>query len=93
MLRRVTMQQALLQLQNISEDCSDGEYSDSKLDDALTNDAQAELDSHGEESDVDSPSKDDDSDLQNQVQVNQDLIRKDGTAWQPLAISQVRRRL
>ena len=47
---------------------------------ALTNDAQAELDSSGEKSDVDSPSKDDDSDLQNQVQVNQNLIGKDGTA-------------
>ena len=50
--------------------CSDGEYSDSELDDALTNDAQVELDSNWKESDVDSPSKDDDSDLQNQVQVN-----------------------
>ena len=93
MLRRVTMQQALLQLQDISEDCSDGEYSDSELDDALTNDAQVELGSRGEESDVDSSSEDDDSDLQNQVQVNQDLIRKDGTAWQALAISQVQRHL
>ena len=89
MLRRVTAQQALLRLQNISVDCSDGEYSDSELDDALTNDAQAELDSSGEESDVDSPSEDNDSDLQNQVQVNQDLIGKDGTAWQALAISHV----
>ena len=49
MLRRVIAQQALLRLQNISADCSDGEYSDSELDDALTNDAQAELDSSGEE--------------------------------------------
>ena len=57
----------------------------------MTNDAQAELDSRGEESDVDSPSEDDDSDLQNQVQVNQDLIGKDGTAWQALAISHVQR--
>ena len=89
MLRRVTMQQALLWIQDISADCSDGEYSDSKLDDALTNDAQAELGSSGEKSDVDSPSKDDDSDLQNQVQVNQDLIRKDKTAWQALAIFHV----
>ena len=62
MLRRVTTQQALLRLQDISEDCSDGEYSDTKLDDALTNDAQAELDSSGEESNVDSPSEDDNSD-------------------------------
>ena len=68
-------------------DCSDGEYSDSELDDALTKDAQAQLDLSGEKSYVDSPSEDDDSDLQNQVQVNQDLIRKDGTAWQALAIS------
>ena len=86
------LRQALLQLQDISADCSDGEYSNSsELDDALTNDAQAELDSSGEESDVDSPSEDDDSDLQNQVQVNQDLIGKDGKAWQALAISHVQR--
>ena len=91
MLRHLTAQQALLQLQDISEDCSDGEYSDSELEDALTNDAQAELDSSGEESDVDSPSEDDDSNLQNQVQVNQDFIGKDGTAWQTLAISHVQR--
>ena len=82
MLRRVTEQQALLGLQGISADCSDGDYFDNELDDALTNDAPAELDSRGEESDVDSPSKDDDSNLQNQVRVNQDLIKKDGTAWQ-----------
>ena len=91
MLRRVTTQQALLRSQDISADCSDGEYSDSELGDALRNDAQAELDSSGEKSDVDSPSEDDDSDLQNQVQVNQDLIGKDGTAWQALAISHVQR--
>ena len=66
-------------------------YSDSELDDALTNDAQAELDSSGEESNVDSPSKNNNSDVQNLVQVNQDLIGKDGTAWQALAISHVRR--
>ena len=51
MLRRVTAQHALLQLQDISADCSDGEYSKlhfSRLEDeALTNDAQAELDSSG----------------------------------------------
>ena len=52
----------------------------------MTNDAQAELDSSGEESDVNSPSKDDDSDEQNKAQANQDLIGKDGTACQ--AISQ-----
>ena len=49
MLRRVTAHQALFRLQDISADCSDGEYSDSELDNALTNDAQAELDSHGED--------------------------------------------
>ena len=81
----------MLRLQEISADCSDCEYSDSEPDDALTNDAQAELDSSGEESDVDNPSEEDDSDLQNQVQVNQDLIGKDGTAWQALVISHVQR--
>ena len=81
----------MLRLQDILADCSDGEYSDSELDDALTNDTQAELDSRGEKSEVDSPSKDDDSDLQNQMQVNQDLIKKDGTAWQALAIFHVQR--
>ena len=82
MLKRITAQQALLRLQDISADRSDGKYCNSELDDSLTNDAQAELNSNGDESDVDSPSEDDDSDLQNQVQVNQDLIRKDGTAGQ-----------
>ena len=80
-----------MRLQDISADRSDGEYCNSELDDSLTNDAQAELNLNGEESDVDSPSEDDDSDLQNQVQVNQDLIRKDGTAGQALAISHVQR--
>ena len=80
MLKRITAQQALLRLQEISADCSDGKHSDSELDDALTNDTQAELDSNAKELDVDSPSEDDDSDLQNQVQVNQDLIGKNGTA-------------
>ena len=79
----------MLRLQDISADCSDGKYSDSELNDALTNDAQAELDLSGKESDVDIPKEDDDSDLQNQVQVNQDLIGKDGTAWQALVISHV----
>ena len=89
MLRRVVAQQALLQLQGISADCSNGEYSDSELDDVLTNDAQAEFHSSGEKPDVDSPSEDNDSNSQNQVQVNQDLIGKDGTAWQALGISRV----
>ena len=66
-----------------------GKYSDSELDDAFTNDAEAELDSSGKESDVDSLSEDDDSDLQNQVRVNQDLIGKDETVWQALAIFHV----
>ena len=91
MLRRVTAQQALLRLQDISADCSDGKYSDSELDDSLTNDAQAELDSNGKEWNFDSPNEDDNSNSQNQVQVNQDLMEKDGTAWQTLAISHVQR--
>ena len=91
MLRRVTAQKTLLQLQYISADCSDGEYLDRELGDALTNDAQAELDSNGEELDVDSPSEDNNNHLQNQVQINQDLIGKDGTAWQALAISHEQR--
>ena len=78
-------------MQDISADCSDGEYSKSELDNALTNNAQAKLNSRGEESDFDRPSEDDDSDLQNQVQVNQDLIGKDGTAWQALVIPLVQR--
>ena len=86
-LRRVTAQK--LRLQNISADCSDGEYLDRELDDTLTNDAQVELDLSGEKSDADSPSEVDDSDLQNQVPVNQDWIGKDGTARQALAISHV----
>ena len=39
----------MLGLQDISADCSDGEYSDSELDDALTNDAQAEVNLRGED--------------------------------------------
>ncbi|CAK8696664.1 unnamed protein product [Clavelina lepadiformis] len=50
-----------------SADCSDGEYSDSELDDPFINAAEeVELDSSGEESDIDSASEDDDSDSQNQ---------------------------
>ena len=45
----------------------------------------------GKNSDVDRPSEGDDSGLQNQVQVNQDLIEKDRTAWQTLAIFHVQR--
>ena len=61
---------------------ADGEYSKSELDNALTNDAQAELDSSKEKLDVDSPSEDNDSDLQNQVQVNQNLsLASFGKLW------------
>ena len=78
----------MLRLQDILADCSDGEYSDSELDDALTNDAQAELDSRGEDQ-TSIVLTNDDSNLQNQMQVNQDLIKKEGTAWQTLAILHV----
>ena len=43
----------------------------------------------GEESGVDIAGEDDNNDLQNQVQMNQDLIEKDETVWQPLAASHV----
>ena len=72
----------MLRLQDISVDCSDGEDSNSELNDALNNDLEeVELDSNGEESGV-SSSEDDDNDPPNQVQVNQDFIGKDGTVWQ-----------
>ena len=73
MLRRFTAQQALLQLQDISANCLDGEHSDSKLVDALTNDVEVKFDSSEENSDIDSSSEDNDSDSLNQVQVNQVL--------------------
>ena len=92
MQRRITAQQALLRLQDISADCSDGEHSDSELNDALTNDVEVELDSSEENSNVDSASENDDSDSQNQAQVNQVLPGKDGTVWQVLAIFHVQRR-
>lgn len=93
MPRRVTAQQALLRLQDISADCSDDEYSDSELYSPFIYDVEEEeeLDSSEEESDVDSSGEDDDSDSQNPMQVNQDLIGKDGTLWQALAISHVQR--
>ena len=81
----------MLRLQDISVDCSDGEDSTSKLNDALNNDLEVELDSSGEESGV-SSSEDDDNDPPNRVQVNQDFIGKDGTVWQALATSHVQRR-
>ena len=79
-----------MRLQDISADCSDGEYSDSELDDVLTNNAQAELNSRVEDQ-TSIVLTNDDSNLQNQVQVNQDLIKKDGTAWKTLAIFHVQR--
>ena len=60
MLRPITAQQALLQLQDISADCSE-------LDDTLTNDEELELDSSEEDSYVDNASEDDDCDSQNQA--------------------------
>ena len=90
MLRRITIQQALLRLQDISADCSDGEYSDSELDDALTNDAQTELNSRREDQ-TSIVLTNNDSNLQNQVQANQDLIKKDEITWQTLAIFHVQR--
>ena len=86
-----TAQEALLPLQEISTNCSNGEYFDSELDDALKMMHKRSLIQVEKNQDVDSPSEDDDSDLQNQVQVNQDLIKKDGTAWQALAVSLVQR--
>ena len=41
--------------------------------------------------DSDSSSEDDDGDIQNPVQVNQNLIGKDGTAWQAFAGAHVQR--
>ena len=77
MLRSFTAPQVLLRLQDISVGCSHGENSNGELDDALDNDIEeVELDSSGEESGVNSSSKDDDNNPPNQVQVNQDLIGK-----------------
>ena len=82
-----TAPQVLLRLQDISVDCSDVEDSNSELNGALNNDLEeVELDSSGEESGV-SSCEDDENDPPNQVQVNQDLIGKDGTVWQALATS------
>ena len=60
MLRPITAQPALLQLQDISADCSE-------LDHTLTNDEELELDSNEEDSYVDNASEDDDCDSQNQA--------------------------
>ena len=86
--KRVAAQDAFLRLQDISADSSDGEYSDTEHDDELINDVKIDF-SDGEDSD--SSNKDDDGDLQNPVQVNHDLIGKDGTAWQALGGSHVQR--
>ena len=76
MSKSFTALQVLLRLQDISVDCSDGEDSNSKLDDALNNDLEeVELDSSGEESDV-SSSEDDDNDPPNHVKVKSGLDRK-----------------
>ena len=88
MQRRVTAQDALLRLQDISVDSSDGEHSDSEHDDELINDVEIDF---SDREDSDSSNEDDDSDLQNPVKVNQDLIEKDGTAWQVLAGSHKQR--
>ena len=77
MQRRVTAQDALLRLQHISGDSTDGEYYDSEHYDELINDVEIDF---SDREDSDSSSEDDDGDLQNPVQENQDLIGKDGTA-------------
>ena len=81
--RRVTAQDALLRLQDISAGSSDGEYSDSEPDDELINDIEIDF-SDGE--DRDSSSEDDEGDIQNPGQANQDLIGKDRSALQALAV-------
>ena len=86
-MRLITAQQTSLRLYDISADCSDREYSDSELDDALKNDVKVEIDSREEDSDVDSASEDDDSDSQNQAQVKQVFTGYDETAGQALTIS------
>ena len=93
MPRRVTAHQSLLALQDISADCSDGESSDSELNDGLVNDVEEQVDSSGEDSDNDSDCEDSDSDSdqQNPVQANRDFTGKDGTAWQAMDVSHVQR--
>ena len=83
--RSLTAPQALLQLQDISEDCSDGKDFNIEVDNALDNNLEEkELVSSGEESDVNSASNDNDNDLQNQLQVL-DLIIKNEIVWLVLA--------
>ena len=93
MPRRITARQSLLALQDISADCSDGESSDSELNDGLVNDVEEQVDSSGEDSDNDSDCEDSDSDSdqQNPVQANQDFTGKDGMAWQAMDVSHVQR--
>ena len=75
-----------MQLQDISADYSDGNNSNSEIDDALNNNlGEVQLDSSGEESDVNSASENNKNDPQNQVKVNQDLIVNDKRGWQALA--------
>ena len=84
--RSFTAPQALLQLQDILAHCSDGKNSNNEIDNALDNNLEeVQLDSSGEESDVNSASEQNKNDPQNQVKVNQDLIVKDERAWQALA--------
>ena len=73
MSKNFTTSQALLRLQDILVDCSDGEDSNSEIDDAFNKDSkkEEESDSSGEESGVNSSSENDDNDPPNQVQVNQ----------------------
>ena len=92
MSRSFTAPKVLLRWQDISVGCWDCKDFNSKIDDALDNDLEEmELDSSGEESGVNSSSEDDDNDPPNQVQVNQDLIGKDGIIWQALATSYAQR--
>ena len=73
MSKNFTTWQALLRLQNILVDCSDGEDSNSEINDAFNKDSKKEVESvsSAEESGVNSSSENDDNDPPNQVQVNQ----------------------
>ena len=87
-----TASQALFQLQDILVNCLDGEYCNSKIDDALGNDLEeVELDLSGKELNLDSAKEVDNNNAQNQVQVNQDLTVKDITVWRDLATSCIQR--
>ena len=88
MPRRVTVQEALLQLQDISAECSYGEYSDSEPNDLFTdNIEEAELESSEEGSAANSASEDDDSHSQSQVR----LVRKKRNCLETLPTSHVQR--